>query len=58
MTDEKKIVTQRKPTGQEMDRQYDELHEEPNADEFPTPKEEQREKEQELDAYAEFLKDS
>jgi hypothetical protein len=26
-----------KPTGQELDRQYDELHEAHDADEYPTP---------------------
>ena len=57
MADEKKLTSQHNPTGQELDRQYDELHEEHDADELPTPEEQRQEKDQELDAYAEDLKD-
>ena len=57
MTDEKKPITTHKPTGQEADRQYDELHEDHDADELPTPEEQRQEKEQILEDYAEDLHD-
>jgi hypothetical protein len=57
MANEKKTTGQRKPTGQELDRDYDELHQKHDAEEFPTPDEQQHEKEQELEEYSEELKD-
>jgi hypothetical protein len=51
------IPVRRPPTGQELDREYDELHEDHNADELPTPREEELEKEQELEDYADDLRD-
>ena len=57
MADEKKLTSQHNPIGQELDRQYDELHEEPDADELPTPEEQRQEKEQELEDYTDDLKD-
>jgi hypothetical protein len=57
MTNEKKASAQRKPTGQEMDQQYDVLHEELDADTYSTPQQQRQEKQQELEAYAEDLKD-
>jgi hypothetical protein len=52
-----RATAQHKPTGQELDRQYDDLHEEHDADALPTPEERRREREQELADYAEDLKD-
>jgi hypothetical protein len=40
-----------------LDRPYDELHEEHNADELPTPEEQRQAKEKELDDFAEDLKE-
>ncbi len=57
MVHEQKVPGQHKPTGQELDRQYDELHERHDADELPTPEEQRHEKEQEIEDYAEDLKD-
>ncbi len=57
MANEKKQTRQHKPTEQELDRQYDEVHEEHVADEFPTPEEQEQEKEQILEDYAEDLKE-
>jgi len=57
MANEKKVTRQHKPTGQELDRQYDELHEEYEANENSKPEEQEQAKEQILDDYAEDLKD-
>jgi hypothetical protein len=57
MANENKFKWQHKPTGQELDRQYDELHQEHDADEIPTPEERRQEREQQLTDYAEDLKD-
>jgi hypothetical protein len=57
MADKQRVTRPHKPTGQEMDRQYDELHEEHDADQLPTPEEQRQEKEQALEDYAEDLKD-
>jgi hypothetical protein len=56
MADKKKVRRRRIPSGQEMDRQYDEVHEEPGGDEPATPERQRRDKQHELDAYAEELK--
>jgi hypothetical protein len=57
MTGELKPAIRRTPTGQELDRQYDELHQEAEAavvdDEHPSPPDERRAKEQSLEEYAE-----
>jgi hypothetical protein len=57
MVKERKGTGQHKPTGQELDRQYDELHEEHDADDLSTPEEQQQQKEQVLEDYIEDLKD-
>jgi hypothetical protein len=59
MTDQNRIP-QRRPTGQDLDRQYDELHEDSeefDADEVPHAAVERQEKEQPIEGYAEDLKD-
>jgi hypothetical protein len=57
MNQRKKVPGQRKPTGQEMDQEYDELHTRHDGDIYPTRKEERQQKEEELHEYIEGVED-
>ena len=57
MATAKKVARQHKPTGQEMDQEYDELHKVHEVDDLLTPEERQQAKDQELEDYSEDLKD-
>jgi hypothetical protein len=59
MPDKKPASGPRKPTGQEMDQEYDELHESAGEaiveDEHPSPADERRAKKQDQEDYAEGI---
>jgi hypothetical protein len=57
MTDDQNLTRPHPPTGQELDRQYDLLHEEHDGDEPATPEGQRHVREQEIDDYTEDLKD-